>query len=136
MTKLEVRKSKLCSSQSLRDAARAEFERRRPVRPKSKPNCGPSGVRLPPLVKAAEFVCDVNGDPPSIDTLRTALEKHKYRVALGDELRDVVERKNEASIESRRYQWAAGSINSMFFLVVGEGDTRKEALDKAKVKES
>ncbi len=135
MTKLEVRKSKFRSSQAQRDAAKAEYERLKARQKEIEAELRAIGNELTPLIKAAEFVCDVNGDPPSIDTLRAALEKHKHRVTLSDELHDVAGRKNAASAESRRYQWAAGRINNMFFVVLGEGDTRQEALDKAKAKE-
>ena len=135
MTKLEVRKSKCRSSQAQRNTARAEFERLKARQAEIEADSREMGNVLKPFVDAAQFVCDVNGDPPSIDTLRTALESYKHRVALADDLRDVVERKNEASIESHYYQWRAGRFNHGIFVVLGEGDTRKEALDKAKGKE-
>lgn len=135
MTKLEVRKSKFRSSQAQRDASKAEYERLKARKAEIEAELRAIGNDWGRIVKAAEFVCDVNGDPPSIDTLRAALEEHKHCVALSDELQNIAKRRNGVSAESRRYQWQAGRINGGFFIVLGEGDTRQEALDKAKAKE-
>jgi len=132
MTKLEVKKARKRSSQAQRDAAKAEYEQLKARKTEIEAELRAIGNELTPLVKAAEFVCDVNGDPPSIDNLRAALEVHKHRVALGDELMDVVGRRNNASAQSHYYQWRAGRMNGGFFVVLGEGDTRQEALEKAK----
>jgi hypothetical protein len=135
MSKLEVRKSKFRSSQAERDAARAEYERLKARKAEIEAEMKAMGNVLNPFVEAAQFVCDVNGDPPSINTLRTSLERYKHYIALTDELRDVVDRRDKASLESRRYQWTAGKIGTLCFVVRGEGDTRQEALERAKGKE-
>jgi len=133
MSKLEVQKAKRRSSQAQRDAAKAEYERLMARQAEIEAEAKAMGNVLKPFVDAAQFVCDVNGDPPSIDMLRTALARYKHRMALAEERIDVVGRRDNASAESRYYQWTAGRIDQGFFVVLSRGDTRKEALDKAKL---
>jgi predicted nuclease with TOPRIM domain len=86
------------------------------------------------LRKAARFVCDVNGDPPSIDHLRTAVEAAERHAALSDEWRELRDRRTRLTAAATYYQWIAGTGGAIGFLVRGQGDTRAEAIADAQTR--
>jgi hypothetical protein len=79
------------------------------------------------LAAAARFVADVNGDPPSIDQLREAVEAVEVREALRDELTRLRVSIKEQHTYRRRYEcvYRAGLGNC----VLG-GDTLEELVQR------
>ena len=78
---------------------------------------------LGPLIKAARFVVDVAGDPPSIDELTVAVESAERKAEILSESRDL---KNELFGDSwkvwcKRYEIYAD--NRLFRTVYASGDT-------------
>ena len=86
------------------------------------------------LRKAARFVCDVNGDPPSIDHLRAAVEAAEQHAALSDEWRELRDRRAKLTAAATYYQWIAGTGRAFGFFVGGQGDTRAEAVADAQTR--
>lgn len=129
--KLQIRKSKFRSSQEMRDAAKTEHARLKAKLAEIMDKLKAIKDPLPEFIKAAEFVCDVNGDHPSIDTLRDALAIVKHQRSLRDERMEVEKQRAAIAGEMCRYQWSAGENRGMFFHVLGHGDTKHEAVTMA-----
>jgi uncharacterized protein YoxC len=83
------------------------------------------------LRKAARFVCDVNGDPPSIDQLRAAVADAERHADLSDEWRELRDRRTKLTAAATYYQWIAGTGGAIGFIVRGQGDTRVQAVEHA-----
>ena len=90
------------------------------------------------LVAAGRFVVDVNGDPPSIGQLRPAVEEAERQIALSEELADLMKKMQGLRGQAHYYQFSAGRIRGLpglsYLAVLGQGDTRKEALENARKK--
>ena len=86
------------------------------------------------LRKAARFVCDVNGDPPSIDHLRAAVADAERHAALSDEWRELRDRRTQLTAAATYYQWIAGTGGAIGFIVRGQGDTRAQAVADAQTR--
>lgn len=86
---------------------------------------------LDQMTKAAQFVCDVNGDHPSIDLLRGVLVDAANRAALKSEQADI-----EQARKSRHpywYRYKAAKVQSLGGLsmahILCEADTAAELME-------
>ena len=137
--KLQVQKYKARSSPAARQKAQAELDvcKRREQEIKAATidwrRCSHA------VVKAGRFVVDVNGDPPSIDQLRSAVEEAERQIALSEESADLRKKMESLRGEAGYYQFVAGhmrgSVGFSYFVVSGQGDTKKEALENARKRE-
>lgn len=126
-------------TQKQRDAARAGWEiaeRKSAELLEESKSIGPT---TPALREAARFVVDVNGDHPSIDQLRTALEKHERGIAINEELAELKRAKNRLLSDCHSYRYQVSSISEVIHgfplsTVLASGDSWEEVLEKLEVK--
>jgi hypothetical protein len=132
--KLHIQKSPKRSSAALRAEARAQLDAAKTREKEIIAATTSASDWTDELIKAARFVVDVNGDPPSIDTLRTTVSTAEQQHALREEHVELMKRIEKLRGLMLHYQFRAGTIscNDLIFHVYGEGDTRKEALEKAR----
>ncbi len=136
-TVLHVEKSKRPSSPEKRAAAKAKLSELLERIEENKAAKLAAKDWPAPLLAAARFVVDVNGDPPSIDQLREAVENAERHQELSGEYGELHTTRRRLAPESHYYQWQAGEVNVIggalsAFFVLGEGDTKKEAMEKAR----
>lgn len=85
------------------------------------------------LTKAAQFVCDVNGDHPSIDQLRIVVAEATRRDAMNEERRTLDKERNSRITWVKRYKVTRMSdIGSIFAVVEADADTAAELMEKIK----
>ena len=136
MKKIEVQKYRHPSSPAKREVAKSQLTEINRQMAENKAATVATQEWLKPLLKAARFVVDVNGDPPSIEQLQVAIEQAERQRALGEEHRELRIERDRLASESRYHQYHAGHVSGVggigFLHVVAEGDTKREALEKAK----
>lgn len=86
------------------------------------------------LLIAASFVCDVNGDHPSIDQLREAVAESQRFADLSEERRELEAERSKLSGESCRFRWEACNVNTVggvqFCSIHESADTLEELAEK------
>lgn len=114
-----------------REAAKAERSRASARSKELTEQLGKMRAPLYPLMDAARFVCDVNGDPPSIDQLRTALDAAELHLKLTEE------RKAEQVIAMKStwsYRYMVGDDGGWCSIIHGQADSWDELIEKMEVK--
>lgn len=89
------------------------------------------------LLKAAEFVCDVNGDAPSIDQLREAAAASRQFTELSDERQDLKYQNQKLGGEIMRRRWDCATYFGHPFpheCVEDCSDTLEEMAEKLRAK--
>lgn len=82
------------------------------------------------LLAAAQFVRDVNGDPPSIERLGNAVAMSERFEAARIEYKDLYQEQQSTTHKRYGYRWRAGEVSSMFVHVRFQADSAAELLDK------
>ena len=88
------------------------------------------GRWVEPLLAAARFCADVNGDEPSMSQLRAAVEDAEAQRAAADEYYDLRKLRGKLASEANYYRWQAIDPVGFCAVVVAEGDTRSEVEEK------
>ena len=133
--KVEIRKGHCKTSPAKRAKARVEFDAAKSRLGEIESAIVPCKRWTADLIKAARFVVDVNGNPPSMDQLRAVVEMTEQQDELVIEKWELKHHINaNLSFAMNNYQYSAGHIGGLCFHVLGQGDTRKEALANAKEK--
>ncbi len=134
--RLQITKRRFRSSPAQRERAHSELMEMKARQEQIKTELLDDMHHWHALVKAARFVVDVHGDPPSMDHLRDAVEAAERQIALAEESAELRKTIEKLQSDASYYQYAAGyargSNGIAFFMIVGQGDTKAEALEKAK----
>lgn len=132
--KAYVEESRRSPTKAVREAAQAKrrgmIARRTEIAEELK---GLEGWKSP-LLKAARFVVDVNGGPPSMDELRAALERAERHHDLTTE--SAALHRDMQQLPWLGHHWRVCENNGMFCHIVAEGDTLDELAERCQPKQT
>ena len=126
------------SSPARRDAAKEKVQLLKLEEERLRAEIKAFADTVTPLVKMAQFVVDVDGDPTAVARLKEALQQHMVKEEAGRRLQQVLKDLREARSAAMYFRYKAGTLDTSvgigLFFVEGQGDTRAEAIATAESK--
>ena len=87
-------------------------------------------AELKSIISATEFVCDVNGDSPSITQLSEALAHVKEFVSLSERKEEIIAERRSGALSTHVQRWRIYVDGGMFRHIREQADTLDELAEK------